>query len=1283
MGSVKIHAEITIVQWNARSISGYKMQHKKGQLINFLKTFKNTPQVVCLQETWNKSTKNPVTLKGYKNAATYKRKNNEKGGGTSIYVQEGLDFEEIKYRQQNENLEIAIIRLFGLNKNLDIISLYTNGNTLITKEDYEHVLSHVSENHIIVGDFNVRDSLWEDKYTHDENEAGKNLINFIEENNLVILNNGEGTRLNIETGDVTALDLTLAARGVSQGHQWYVHQNCLDSDHYPIITILNAKYKCVTQDTIPKWNLSKADWTHFKKLTENINIDFENNSLEKNNETFIHELQKISAETIPKTKPNPNKEFKHVPWWTKECTEAVKNKNKAFYKYRKYKTNDLKEIYKTERANCKAILENTKKNKWQEFISTLNHKTDSKTLWNKISRFNGKPFKPVDVLNADNIRHHENIDKANVLVKHYQKISSNTQLEQPFKDRKKDADPEITVEINAKINDKRNENYNTLFTIGELKTALNKKKSTAPGADTIHYDMLKNSSEKCKWQILKLINKSWVEGKLPTDWKIGTITPLLKPHKPRNEPASYRPISLTSCICKVMETMIGNRLNSFLEKNDLMAPTQSGFRKNRSTLDQIIRLQSEILKARAENRLLLCVFLDLEKAFDLMWTNGVLLQLTKLGITGRLLAWIKDFLKDRKIQVRVGTENSELLNVENGSPQGSVLSPTLFNILMNTQYDALKALTGNLTQFADDSAIWKTAKSKKALVTLTQTILNNIKTWADTWGFKVSADKTESVLFNHPVLPDDTLPKLKLGDKTINYKREAKFLGMTLDNQLTWKSHITALVNKCKKDLNLMRYLSGTKYGADKLTLTKIYNALIRSKLDYGSQAYNTASKHQLDRLDRIQSAALRIITGAYKTTPNAAVQIECNIPPLALRREENSLKYWARSSILKDKLPLNNLYGTAVYETRKHRIEKHLPFPAKIPALLEKYKIQDAELQAPTYQTTFNMTTIEPKATLSKMICKKTASTQEIEEKAKKYIHKNYRNSLQIFTDGSKDQEKELVGCAYTIPEINYTNRFKLNKNITIFSAELTAIIEALKWIKENKPQKVVILTDSLSAIQTLQVKQCNSRPDLILQILELIDQVIKNETILNIDWCPSHCNIAGNDKADEAAKIGSSTGNKIKIKLGKTEIYSIIKKEIRKHWATNWKNYHGFRWELEDKLPTKIKQYSDSRQYDRLYTRLRLGINGLKANNQTYGEMDPLCPHCGDIEDTEHYLLKCTKHTPHRTKMLDQIKQTVKADNLEINLKLLLNPHAAHAKEIIKAVCAFIADTGYNDKI
>ena len=127
-----------------------------------------------------------------------------------------------------------------------------------------------------------------------------------------------------------------------------------------------------------------------------------------------------------------------------------------------------------------------------------------------------------------------------------------------------------------------------------------------------------------------------------------------------------------------MENMIANRLTSHIENNNLLAPTQSGFRKNRSTLDQIIRLQSAILKAKMENRELLCIFLDLEKAFDLMWTKVVQAQLVKFNIKGRILGWVQDFLKDRKIQVRVGSDLSDVRLLDNGSPQGSVLSPILF-----------------------------------------------------------------------------------------------------------------------------------------------------------------------------------------------------------------------------------------------------------------------------------------------------------------------------------------------------------------------------------------------------------------------------------------------------------------------------------------------------------------------------------------------------------------------------------------------------------------------------
>ena len=779
------------------------------------------------------------------------------------------------------------------------------------------------------------------------------------------------------------------------------------------------------------------------------------------------------------------------------------------------------------------------------------------------------------------------------------------------------------------------------------------------------------------------INKSWTEGKLPDEWKLGTIIPLLKQNKPPHDPGSYRPISLTSVVCKVMESMIATRLTSHLENNNLLAPTQSGFRKNRSTLDQIVRLQTAILKAKMEHRDLLCIFLDLEKAFDLMWTKGVLLQLTKFKIEGRILAWVEDFLKDRKIQVRVGSDLSDIKFVDNGSPQGSVLSPILFNILINTQYDALKDLFCELSQYADDSAVWKSGRSKSHLVYLMQRILDIIKQWAEALGIKISTGKTEVVMYNHQGIPNENIPKLKLGDNALEFKTEAKFLGMTFDSQLSWGKHITEIIRRCKKDLNLMRYLSGTKFGADKLTLLAIYKTLIRSKIDYGCQAYASATKTQLLRLDRIQSAALRIVTGAYKSTANTDVQIECSVQPLSLRREELILKYWARSWPINQQLPLNSLYDLSLYETTKDRLKGKIPFVMKVRELMDKYQLKDIEIQEPVYPDRFALMSIKPRETLKSTVNKKTDSLKSIEGKTKLHIQTSYKSYLQIYTDGSKDINKDQVGGAFAIPDYQLCRSFKLNNNASIFSAELTAIIEALKWIRTNRPEKVVILTDSLSSIRALRSGNSNSRPDLITKINLLIDDIIRNKIILYLDWCPSHCNILGNDMADEAAKIGSIRGKQLKLKLSKTEVYGLIKRAIKLHWANTWTNHgHGFRWELSNELPTKITQYSEERQLDRIYTRLRLGRNGLKYNNQTHNEMDPLCPHCGEIEDTDHYFFKCPMHINHRETMLKTIKNKA-SDITNITLKTLLNPRPAQGSIIREAVFQYIRETDYLSQI
>ena len=239
-------------------------------------------------------------------------------------------------------------------------------------------------------------------------------------------------------------------------------------------------------------------------------------------------------------------------------------------------------------------------------------------------------------------------------------------------------------------------------------------------------------------------------GELPTTWKESTITPLLKPNKDPQEPTSYRPISLTSGICKTMETMVNNRLLKKLDPK--LGDTQSGFRKGRSTLDQLVRLVNVIRTSRLRKRKVLAVFLDLEKAFDPMWRSGVILKLTEYGIKGRTLKWIRDFLTDRKIRVEIDDECADFQAQENGLPQGAVLSPTLFNVIGDSLKQKLHNLLiryeVDLSQFADDSAVWKSGKNVDEIIRIIQIILEAIEEWAIEWGFLISPGHTQVVLFN-------------------------------------------------------------------------------------------------------------------------------------------------------------------------------------------------------------------------------------------------------------------------------------------------------------------------------------------------------------------------------------------------------------------------------------------------------------------------------------------------------------------------------------------------------
>ena len=350
---------------------------------------------------------------------------------------------------------------------------------------------------------------------------------------------------------------------------------------------------------------------------------------------------------------------------------------------------------------------------------------------------------------------------------------------------------------------------------------------------------------------------------------------------------------------------------------------------------------------------------------------------------------------------------TELADSENGSPQGSVLSPILFNVIINTLEETLKNCV-ELTQFADDGAFWKTAKNPKAAISAAQKALNILKPWADTWNFKISAAKTSAVIINRCFKKRIFSQKLTYDGQILPYEKEVRFLGMLFDHRLTWAAHIKELTQRCQKDLRL-------------------YTSLISSKIYHGCQAYGSAAKSHFKKLDTIQATALRIATGAYKRTQTFSLEVKCNILPLQKRRDEMTLEYWARSTSLGSKLPINSLTESkSIYTTCRNRLNGRTPYNIKVQDLLEKHNLKEIEIQQQTFPAKFDLKSLNPKHELTTKIKKTESTMQECEKWQKTCFENNYTCHLLIYTDGSKDSAANTAGCAFTIQKLNHTQKFK-----------------------------------------------------------------------------------------------------------------------------------------------------------------------------------------------------------------------------------------------------------------
>ena len=536
-------------------------------------------------------------------------------------------------------------------------------------------------------------------------------------------------------------------------------------------------------------------------------------------------------------------------------------------------------------------------------------------------------------------------DISNALGGNFQNNSSSSNYSQQFQDIKMEKERE-----NLNFQSQNSEKYNLPFKLSELKNSLDKSHDTTAGPDCgMHYQILKHLPSDALKTLLNIMNEIWRTGKFPEE---SVIIPIPKLGKNKTEATNYRPIALTSCICKTMERMINDRRVWFLKSNNLISGNQAGFRKNYSTNDHLVRLESFIRDAFIKKEHCVAIFFDLEKAYDTTWKYGIIKDLHVIGLRGRLPNFISNFLSDRSFNVRIGSTLSDTFEQEQGVPQGSILSPTLFNIKINNIVKCVNDTDSSL--YVDDFGIFYKSKNMENIEFRLQRCLNKVETWATENGFNFSKTKTQCVHFCQlrGLHPD---PVLNIYGSPITVVEEAKFLGLLFDKKLSFIPHIKALKAKCLKALDILKVLSNTNWGGDRSVLLNLYRSLVRSKLDYGSIVYGSARKSYLKSLDTIHHQGLRLALGAFLTSPVESLYAESNEPSLYTRREKLSLQYTTKLSA-NPKNPAHN----CVFNPKYERFYNNTPSAIKPLALRIQPLLEQANISIKTVQP-FSLPSKEP----------------------------------------------------------------------------------------------------------------------------------------------------------------------------------------------------------------------------------------------------------------------------------------------------------------------------------
>jgi len=642
---------------------------------------------------------------------------------------------------------------------------------------------------------------------------------------------------------------------------WEVRAGDINSDHRLIQFKIGKGDSYRNIKCKKRFITDNADWDLFNlELAKQVNIHntaLYEEALEDRTELLMQAITKSAERSIPM---RSIRYIQKPPWWTKEIEDQRRIMRRSYRAIQEATQNEKierRKDYNQERNTFVKLLRTEKKKSWRRFAGEIR---DDK--WGRCFRWikkGSQNHEAPSVIKKNDGQHTKTLRETLKYLLDTLIPSDYTQygdITEPRKERLQHKPASLEEVKNA---------------IWRMST----RKS--PGGDGIDATILRKEWPIIKDIVTRLFNDLIAYGYFPRLWRMAEVVTILKSkEKPREDPKSFRPVSLLPVLGKALEHLVCERLRD--EISDNLAPNQHGFTKNKSMLTAIKEVKNWTDSRREKH--VLGVFLDISGAFDNVRWAPLIEDMTNLGATLATINMTKSYLVDRVAKITSNQTEVET-KLTKGCPQGSGFGPSLWNIAVNQILNTDKEDTHRVA-YADDIAVLISGNTRKELYSKTEEYLKDLMDWSSRYGLQFSPTKSMAMALKGGLQPGH---HIKFGDARIKTVERTKYLGITIDGDFKFKSQIQNIVKKQTAEFSRVRSMTGRDWGADYNSALLLYKVIYIPRVTYAASIWMTDwGKTDRQHLSKGQRIPLLAVSGAYRTAPTEGLQIIAGLLPLDLQ---------------------------------------------------------------------------------------------------------------------------------------------------------------------------------------------------------------------------------------------------------------------------------------------------------------------------------------------------------------------------------------------------------------